>query len=146
MHTIISTKRLLGELKWANNKELMRWLVSAGMFVKVDQWKTKRSKKIGSLVNIQPTLVWKEGLQIEIEKGPKETTCEVEKKKWQIARGSAESVPEFKLLQENKSFGAEANRVTAKSKQRRDTGGGCGIHALSTKRCVQTRKTQRMIY
>ena len=110
MHTIISTKRLLGELKWANNKELMRWLVSASMFVKVDQWKTKRSKKIGSLVNIQPTLVWKEGLQIEIEKGPKETTCEVEKKKLQIARGSAESVPEFKLLQENNSFGAEANK------------------------------------
>ena len=33
--------------------------------------------------------------------------------KWQAARGQKDLIPEFKLINENKSFGAKASRVTA---------------------------------
>ena len=113
IHTTISTKRSLGELKWANDRKLMKWLISAGLYVETDRWKTKRSKKIGSVLNVHPTLVWKDDLKLNIQRGLEDTECIIERTKWQAARGRKDLIPEFKLINENKSFGAEANRVTA---------------------------------
>ena len=114
LHMALLTKKKLRDLKWNSEGRLMKWLTEERVLIKQDRWRTAKTRTVGFLVKVHPTLTWKPDLRWELRQQLKETTgITFEKEAWLRSRGGGEEyeVPEFELVHEKKGFGTGKGRV-----------------------------------
>jgi len=79
-----------------------------------DRWKTERSKIVGFIALVHLTLTWKPNLKREMVECLRATKCECHEKKSWIAckeENKTNSIPDFAVIFEKKSFGTEGCRA-----------------------------------
>ena len=94
----IETRKRLNELKWSQEKFLMNWLKEERVFIQLDRWRTERSKVIGFITRVHPTLSWKPDYKEELICQLKDTDYGgYEKTKWLKRQEGLEEgiIPEF---------------------------------------------------
>ena len=110
----VETIKRMSEIKWSRSGRLMAWLKAEGVMLEIDRWRTARARTVGFLINVHPTLTWKQDLKEELSAQLEEVKFSgYEKSEWKkkAGKGSASDVPEFQLAYERKGFGIDKGRV-----------------------------------